>query len=153
LWAGEAQGETTTLHWQGKIRGADFQPINFALTQVRLKNKVDAKGRHFMSVVATLQTEAQAETLVRQANLDENTVLEHLRRTPGISVGNIALNARWTTDKGAPAKSKVHRLMKSLAYNKLVKNWRGKWQITQAGEDELSGKSRAKRHESFHMHA
>ena len=143
LWA-DAQGETTTLHWQGKIRGADFQPVNFALTQVRLNDKVDAKGRHFMSVVATLQTEAQVESAVRQANLDENTVLEHLRRTPGISVANIALNAHWTTDKGAPAKSKVHRLLKSLAQDKLVRSWRGKWQITQAGEDELSGKSGVK---------
>jgi hypothetical protein len=38
--------------------------------------------------------------------------------------------------------------MKSLAHNKLVRNWRGKWQITQAGEDELSGKSSAKRQDS-----
>jgi hypothetical protein len=34
LWA-EVQGETSTLHWQGKIRGADFRPVNLSLKQVK----------------------------------------------------------------------------------------------------------------------
>jgi RecA-family ATPase len=142
LWA-DAQGETTTLHWQGKIRGADFQPVNFALNPVRLRDKVDAKGRPFMSVVATLQTEEQAETVIRQTNLDENTVLEHLRRTPGISIANIARAAGWVSapqdgKEPVPNKTKVNRLLKALAKLKLAKQWRGgKWEITDAGRNEL----------------
>ncbi len=146
LWA-EAQGETTTLHWQGKIRGADFQPVNFVLKPVKLANKADAKGRPFVSVIATLQTEAQAEKVEGQTTRDENTVLEWLRRSPGISVGNIATNAHWVSEStdpnkvGVPNKAKVHRHLKSLASYKLAKNWRGKWQITDLGKAELSGKS------------
>jgi RecA-family ATPase len=139
LWS-EAQGETTTLHWHGKIRGPDFQPVNFSLKQVKLNKMADARGRPFMSVVATLQTEEQAETAIRQATLDENTVLEHLRRMPGISISNIAVNAHWVNDKGAPNRSKVQRLLKTLAQHKLARNWRGKWQITDTGKAELSGK-------------
>lgn len=142
IWS-EAQGETSTLHWQGKIRGADFQPVNLSLRPVKLEKLVDAKGRQFVSVVATLQTDEQAEKAIKQATLDENTVLEHLRRSRGISMADIASNAHWTTPTGAPNKSKVQKLMKTLATSKLVKNHRGKWEITQAGKDELSGKSRS----------
>jgi RecA-family ATPase len=148
LWA-EAQGETTTLHWQGKIRGADFQPVNFTLKQVKLENMQDAKGRRFVSIVATLQSEEQSEKAIGQAAQDENTVLEHLRRTPGISIANVAANAGWVSETGVPNKAKVHRLLKSLAKDKLAKFWRGKWQITTAGEAELSGKSGRKTDESF----
>jgi hypothetical protein len=137
LWA-DAQ-ETTSLHWQGKIRGADFQPVNFCLRQVKIAEKTDAKGRPFVSIVAALQTEEQAEKSVAQAATDENTVLERLRRNPGISVANIALNVGWVSDSGVPSKSKVHRLLKSLERLKLTKSWRGKWQITDAGKAELSG--------------
>jgi hypothetical protein len=140
LWS-EAQGETSTLHWQGKIRGADFQPVSLSLKQVKLDKLRDAKGRAFVSVVATLQTEEQAEKAIRQTTLDENTVLEWLRREPGISLANIATNAHWTNDKGTPNRPKVQRLLKSLAALKLVKNWRGKWQITDAGRAELSADS------------
>lgn len=100
LWA-DAQ-ETTTLHWQGKIRGADFQPVNFCLKQVKLLEKTDAKGRPFVSIVAALQTTEQAEKAVTQATTDENTVLEWLRRAPGISMSDIARNASWHTEKGDP---------------------------------------------------
>src|ERR1700722_6677294 len=74
------------LHWQGKIRGADFQPVNLSLKQIKLDKLRDAKGRPFVSIVATLQTEEQAERAIRQTTLDENTVLEWLRREPGISI-------------------------------------------------------------------
>jgi|tagenome__1003787_1003787.scaffolds.fasta_scaffold20912422_2 hypothetical protein len=140
MWA-DAGGTTTTLHWQGKIRGADFQPLNLSLQPVKLDNLVDAKGRKYVSVVATLQTEEQAEKAVHQATLDENTVLEWLRRTPGISMSEIAKNAHWMTEKGAPNKSKVQKLLNGLKTQKLAKSWRGKWLITEAGEAELKGKS------------
>jgi RecA-family ATPase len=139
LWA-DTQ-DTTTLHWQGKIRGADFQPVNFCLRQVKLTEKTDAKGRPFVSIAATLQTTEQAETAVTQATTDENTVLEWLRRTPGITLADIAINVGWVGETGVPNKAKVHRLLKSLDRNKLVRNWRGKWQITEAGKMELKGES------------
>ena len=109
---------------------------------------LDAKGRHFVSIVATLQSEEQSEKAIGQATLDENTVLEHLRRTPGISIANIAATVGWVNEKGVPNKAKVQRLLKSLARNKLVQNWRGKWQITAAGKAELSGKSNQETGES-----
>jgi hypothetical protein len=137
LWA-EGDRETTTLHWQGKIRGADFQPVTFGLTPVTLSDKRDAKDRPLMSVVATLRTSEQAEESIRAAVSDENAVLEMLRRYPGISIKDIALNLGWTSPLGGvPNNARVQRRLRTLAEMKLARKWRGKWTITEAGKAEL----------------
>lgn len=137
LWS-DAMGESTTLHWQGKLRGADFSPVNFALQQVRINGLTDRRGRPIMSIIANLQTDDQAEDAARRALSDENTVLEWLRRHPGISVADIARNAGWLSDnKSQPLKSKAHRLLKALKADKLATQHRGKWLITEAGKKEL----------------
>jgi hypothetical protein len=38
-------GESTALHWQGKLRGADFGPIHFGLRAVTVEKLKDAKNR------------------------------------------------------------------------------------------------------------
>ena len=136
LWAA-TMGETATLHWQGKIRGADFSPVSFALQQVKITGLTDRRGRPIVSIVATLQTDDQAETAARVARSDENTVLEWLRRHPGISIKDIALNSGWASPDGSPHKGKVHRLLKALKAEKLVTQHRGKWKMTDAGKKEL----------------
>lgn len=140
LWA-EGERTTTTLHWQGKIRGVDFQPVTFLLTPTELASKKDVKGRPFVSVVAALQTSEDAAQVARNTVTDENTVLEWLRRHPGITVRDIATNAGWVGDAGNPHVSKVHRLLGGLSHLKLARKWRGKWQITEAGKAELQEKS------------
>lgn len=138
LWA-SIMGEVTAMHWQGKIRGPDFPPINFALQSVVIRDLKDSKGRPIISIIATLQTDEQAEYSAKAAISDENVVLEMLRRHPGISIRDIALNAGWVSEGGAPYKSKVHRLLGSLKNDKLVVVQRRKWVITAAGEKELEG--------------
>jgi hypothetical protein len=137
LWA-HGDRTTTTLYWQGKFRGADFQPVTFALKPVKLANMVDGKGRPFVSVIATLQTSEEAEKAGESLTTEENTVLEQLRRYPGISVTDIARNCGWVSDKGSPQKSKVHRLLISLKDEKLARMWRRKWLITDTGKAELA---------------
>ena len=141
LWA-DGDRETTSLHWQGKIRGADFQPVTFGLTTVVLSEKRDAKDRPLVSVVATLRTPEQAEASIKAAISDENAVLEHLRRSPGISIRNLAVACGWVNIAGAANNGRVQRRLKTLAEMKLVKFWRGKWIITEAGKAELRGENR-----------
>ena len=141
LWA-DGDRETTSLHWQGKIRGADFQPVTFGLTTVVLSEKRDAKDRPLVSVVATLRTPEQAEASIKAAISDENAVLEHLRRSPGISIRNLAVACGWVNIAGVANNGRVQRRLKTLAEMKLVKFWRGKWIITEAGKAELKGENR-----------
>ena len=136
LWS-EAMGETASLHWQGKIRGADFSPVNFRLQQVRIEGLTDRRGRPIMSIIAVLQTDAEAEDVARRAVSEENTVLEWLRRHPGIAIKDIALNAGWVGATGVPNKAKVHRLLRTLQKEKLVAIHRGKWKLTEVGKKEL----------------
>jgi hypothetical protein len=137
LWS-DALGESTTLHWQKKLRGADFAPVSFSLRPVTLHHLKDAKGRPFISIVAAPQTDEQAEATTKKVLTDENTVLEWLRRHPGISLRNLARNIGWMTAKGEPNAWKVNRLLKALKTDKLVQQHRGKWQLTKAGEAELA---------------
>jgi hypothetical protein len=137
LW-GDPVGEIATLHWQGKFRGADFQPVTFALQQVKIAGLIDAKGRHVVSIIATLQTYDQAEAAARTARGDEDTVLELLRRHPGISIRAMCTEASWVTSAGSPLVSKVQRLIKSLKADKLVAMHRGKYRLTEAGKKEVS---------------
>lgn len=139
LWA-QIMGETASLHWQGKIRGADFSPVNFALQQVKVNGLQDSRGRAITSIVAVLQTDEQADAAGRSTISDENTVLEWLRRYPGITQKDIALNAHWVNIAGVPNQAKVFRLLKALQHEKLVIHRRRKWVITDAGKAELDTK-------------
>jgi hypothetical protein len=136
LWA-PVKGETATLHWLGKIRGVDFQPVTFAMHQVTLEHQKDKKGRPFVSIVADLQTAEQGDKAVNQAVSDENTVLMILDLHPGLSVRAMATTIGWVNDKDTPNAAKVHRILKSLQADKLAKPWRGKWLITDSGKAEL----------------
>jgi hypothetical protein len=115
--------------------------VNFSLVPVTLRDLTDQRGRPITSVVATLQTETEAERVFANARTDENTVLEWLRRNPGISMRDIARNCGWVSDKGVENKGKVHRLLVKMSKEKpaLVRQHRGKWVITNAGEEELAG--------------
>jgi hypothetical protein len=135
LW-GEPIGESATLHWQGKFRGADFQPVTFALQQVKITSLLDQKGRPIVSIIATLQTAEEAEAAAKQTLGDEDNVLELMRRHPGISQKNIATNAGWVNDRGTPNGAKVNRLLHALKKDKLVKIHRRKWCLTEAGKRE-----------------
>jgi hypothetical protein len=139
LWS-DVLGESATLHWHAKLRGADFTPVNFALTQVRIDGLTDKRGRPIVSIVATLQSDEQAENAAKAAISEENTVLEWLRRYPGITLRDIACNAGWMTPGGQANVWKVTRLLKSLRREKLVEVRRKKWRITTSGVSELEAK-------------
>lgn len=139
LWA-HSIGESAILHWQGKIRGADFSPVSFEFQQIRISGLADRKDRPIVSIVARLQTDEQAEKAVGAAISEQNIVLGLLKRFPGISLWNIADQAGWMNDKGVAQKSKVHRLLKALQADKLAGQRRGKWEITDLGRKELQPK-------------
>lgn len=136
LWSGSL-GKTTTLHWQGKIRGADFNPINFSLQSWTTEGVVDSKGRPLPSVVAKPQSEAEAVAERDQAISDENVILGCLMRSPGVTVSNIAFFAGWLDEHGEPMTSKVYAGLDSLRAEKFVKLERRKYWITESGKREL----------------
>jgi hypothetical protein len=64
-----------------------------------------------------------------------------LRDRPSYSIADIAKAAGWVSDTGIPNKAKVLRCLRNLKREKLARNYRKKWSITDAGKKELDGKS------------
>lgn len=136
LWS-DAMGESTTMHWQGKLRGADFDPIPFILRPVRVPTLTDAKKRPLVSVVAEIQSPEGAANHAKQALSDEDAVLFWLKARPGASLADIARETGWINERGDPLKARVQRCLERLKADKLVKIHRRKWVITDGGKAEL----------------
>jgi hypothetical protein len=129
----------TTLHWAGKLRGPDFDPIEFRFPVITTTKLADTKGRLLPTVMAEVVTDAQVEA-VEEAGLrqDDRLLLAMLERRNGSL-------AAWATDCGwmrqgkpgeapQPNKSLVQRVMKRLVGDKLVTKGRGVYTLTKNGQ-------------------
>ncbi len=130
LWSPD--GETTTLHWQGKHRGAPFDPIDFKLHRFEPPGLVDARGRPMPMTIALPLTEAEAEVKAKEAESTEDRALAAIKRNPRISQRDLAAAT------GIPRTS-AQRLMKKLAEDRWIKKHARGWVLTPAGEAVLDG--------------
>lgn len=139
LWSA-SRGEATELHWHGKIRGPDFQPLTYKLRSVDTGYR-DKRDRPVMTIIAEPQSEDEAAEQTREALADEDVVLVALRDDPGIAIAQICLNAGWTDPDGHPDKKKAYRAMESLREDKLIQQERarGPWTITDKGKRMING--------------
>jgi hypothetical protein len=137
-----------TLHWAGKIRGPEFEPIQFQLETVKVDRIRDHKGRLMPSVVATHITDATSEALEAHSRLDEDMILQAVA-DGAHSVTKIAQQCGWySRETHEPAKSRVHRGMRELKKAKLVEVTTRRTTITPKGrkalkeaKDETGGES------------
>jgi predicted transcriptional regulator len=135
LWADSEK--QITMHWLGKFRGPEFEPIAFELRTAESPRVVDAEGRRMPSVVAVPVAESTLEAGEQRIETDENKVLEVLAANPDIAISNLAIKAGFTTD-GRANKAKVHRIMRALlSYNFVTQFRNKKYQITKKGEEAL----------------
>jgi hypothetical protein len=133
LWADEKQ---VTLHWQGKFRGPEFEPLLFELVKTESPRVVDAKGRPMPAVVAVPIADTAFEAGDRKREDEENRVLWILAENPRASFMRIAQKGDFVID-GREQKAKVQRIIGRLAADKLVAKHRGKYRITELGRKEL----------------
>ena len=134
LWS-EDEG-VTELHWCGKFRGPDFDPISFKL-DVRTSDHVkDSKGRLIPSVVALPVGEDEQASLSKAARSDEDGALDVLLNYPSGSISSWCEQLEWMTENGEPQKSKMHRIIIRLHEDGLVTMKRKKWVLTKPGKQE-----------------
>lgn len=129
----------TTLHWTGKLRGPDFDPIVFRLPVITTTKLVDTKGRLLPTVMAEVASDAQVEA-GEEASLrqDDRLLLAMFERRNG-SLAAWASDCSWTLpgqpgEQFQPNKSLAQRVMKRLATENLVTKTRGNYTLTQKGE-------------------
>jgi hypothetical protein len=120
------------LHWQGKFRGPDFEPISFELLEVRPPSLVDTKGRQIPTVVAALLGAREEQQKEDKARSDEEQLMRTLRDNPSASYRKLIAEMGWPEK----STSRVHRVMQRLERERLVKMRRGKWTLTEAGKKE-----------------
>lgn len=132
LWS-EADKQTS-LHWQGKFRGPEFDSMSFDLRVATSDRVKDSKGKLMPSVVAVPITEAGAERKERVAEEEGLTVLRLLSVDKQASMASMARAAGWLRPDGAPNKTKVQRIIDRLKTDKLVYKFQGsKYRLTKKG--------------------
>jgi hypothetical protein len=127
-----SEGEVATLHWFGKKRGPDFEPMVFEFIG---KNVIE-HGVTVPTVTANWISDERAHQIKKARNQDEDRLLYALLHHPDDTFVGWANNCGWNGEK---AKSKVSRVMERLREDKLVFRSRKGWTLTPSGEREAAG--------------
>jgi hypothetical protein len=138
---GVKRGMTVKLHWQGKFRGPEFEPISFLLKSVTTDQLKDSRGRHIYTVFAKHLSEEAGEQMAESARRDEDALLANLADHGHGSTSVLAQRMGWKTLKGDPQKWKAHTVLKRLKDAKLVRLDRERLVLTDAGKKAVSSKS------------
>lgn len=124
-----AEGEAAQLHWYRKKRGPDFDPIPFEFHGAT----IEEFGRKVPTVYAAHITEAREREIARARSEQEDQLLLAMLRRPD---GNYVDWANAIGLNGVGGKSQIHRVMKQLQKDGLVKDFRRRKVLTTVGEGE-----------------
>jgi len=126
------------LHWQGKHRGPDFEPVMFKLDCVTAPSLVDKRGRFVPTVLARDMSRGEVVAAAASARRDEDDVLLQLEVNPSASLSGMAEGIGWVAEDGSAHKDRARRAADKLKGQKLIVNEGRKWKITAAGYDALT---------------
>lgn len=115
-----------SLHWSGKLRGLEFEPIPFRFMNASAPGVIDAKGRSLMLPTLQPATEAVVEAREMADHNADRALLIAMCRDPAGTIRS------WGEAAGLP-KSQVGRRLQKLKSERLVECIAGKWAITQKG--------------------
>lgn len=110
-----------TLHWQGKHRGPDFDPLRFAWSVVTCERLVDSRGRAIPTVIARCVSAADYHEEMEDIRDEDGQMIEAMRDNPDASMTELAKALGWKYRDGSPAKSRVQRVIKRLERAKRVR--------------------------------
>jgi hypothetical protein len=119
-------GGAVKMHWQGKLRGVEFDPLFFRIEAASSPDVIDAKGRQVQLPVMRPATEADAE---QREQAEINTDLALLK---AILAEPDATQQAWAITIGK-SKTLVNKKLQKLKSEKLVDVVLGKWSLTDRG--------------------
>jgi hypothetical protein len=135
------RGMTVKLHWQGKFRGPEFEPISFLLKSVTTDRLKDGKGRSIYTVFAKFLSDEAGEQMADAQRRDEDALLANIADHGHGSTSQLAARMGWKTNKGDPQKHKAHTVLKRLKDARLVRLERERLVVTDAGRKALGKKN------------
>ena len=137
LWTEDK--EITSLHWQGKFRGPDFEPIQFRLRIIKDEQYLDSKGRLLPSVIALPIDAVQAERIEEETHKQEDRVLLSFDDNPDLSIRERARLLGFVAENGQPLKGRVERILAQLVEGKLLtRNRQKQYRLTDVGQKEVA---------------
>jgi hypothetical protein len=96
----------------------------------------DKRGRDILTVIAYPIDEMEAANQAAQNISNEDAVLRALHDNPKLSLAEMARQLGWVNED-KPERWRVQRALKALDQAKLVRKFRGKYGVTDAGEKAL----------------
>ncbi|MCW2284898.1 hypothetical protein M2323_002748 [Rhodoblastus acidophilus] len=130
LWKDDS-ARITTLHWQGKLRGFDFDPMAFAIAPVTISDMLDDKGRPLVMPAAKPVSSDDAATALEKAEAQTTSRRERiLRAALSDPSGSIQ---KWSEATGIN-KGSIHRDLERMAQEKLVEKIGSRWTVTARGK-------------------
>ena len=123
-------GGLPTLHWQGKLRGVEFEPVHFRVESVACPDVIDCKGRQVLLPVFMPATEHDAEERRDSAQTIKRALLRAMAAEPSAS------QATWAATIGC-SKSTVNGALQGLKSERLAEATLGKWSLTPKGKNAL----------------
>lgn len=146
LCASRAGDAAIKLHWQGKHRGPDFEPVMFELRTVTAPTLQDTRGRDIPTVVASVISSAEVGQRKAVERRDEDDLLMEIEINGKRSLNDFADALGWRTDDGKPNKRRASTASDKLKRLKLVEYVeRVGWKLTKSGLEAV-GEVRAERH-------
>jgi AAA domain len=128
-----ALGGVTELHWQGKLRGAEFDPVRFRFEGLTSPDVKDVKGREVHLPVLRPVTKADPEQREKAATNQDAALLKAMRDDPSATLDVLAAQ---TGIHRSSIKRKLDRLAKPTG-GKLVAKTLGNWTLTPAGRKAI----------------
>jgi len=125
-----------TMHWQGKFRGSDFDPLKFDLKTVTTDRIKDSKGRPIPSVVAKTLSDGEVRRVEEKKRSDEDSALLAIKDHGPVSFAGLARALGWISAKGEN-RSKAQRCIERLQKHGLVSSDRNGSSLTKKGESQV----------------
>ena len=125
LWADD--DKATTMHWQGKFRGPEFNPISFELQEITSSKVVNEDGECMPTVMAVFMPENVAERREAVGEDEDNTILRLIHADKHASFTVLAKRSGFS-------KTKVNRIVKRMKADRMVRKFnRFKYRVTRKG--------------------
>jgi hypothetical protein len=126
------EGDVSTAGWLGKWRGVSWDPVRFKLEETEPEGLVDSKGRQMRVRIIREIGEQEASETIEAADTLDIAMLRLIHRHSGpegekLSVESMRRHLGSTT-------SKIRTARDRLVVEKSIKNLKGKWVVTSAGE-------------------
>lgn len=125
------EGGVVSLHWQGKFRGAAWEPMQLELVGHTTPKLMDSKGRCIPTVIANEVTVTRAIDLSAQHESRENRALELILANPNLSDRGLA-------DALGIGKTAANAIKKDLIARKWIVARARKHFLTDEGKEVLA---------------